>query len=51
MPIESLGRFQIGLVLPEYMMAGKVIVTSRVDAISNIIWNKEFVGTKIEIIK
>lgn len=30
-----------GLALPEYMMAGKPIVASRVDAIPNIIWNGE----------
>ena len=30
-----------GLALPEYMMAGKPIVASRVDAIPNIIWDGE----------
>ena len=30
-----------GLALPEYMMAGKPIVASRVDAIPNIIRNEE----------
>lgn len=30
-----------GLALPEYMMAGKPIVASRVDAIPNIIRNGE----------